>query len=96
MCTCTEDKEVIGTTIIGRNRVVCQECKDNQIKQARLARIREVLSELSQLDIKFGNRTVREDLISRGVLGFNSCILIAENQSIILRAEKVTLESQGI
>jgi len=32
-CTCTEDFEIIGNTIIGRNKVECQECEI-----ARLAR----------------------------------------------------------
>jgi hypothetical protein len=33
MCTCTEDKEVIGNVIIGRNKVTCQECLDRYAEE---------------------------------------------------------------
>jgi hypothetical protein len=58
-CTCTEDKEVIGNVIIGRNRVICQECLDsaelerkNRAKQTLLAELKDLESRIyySQLD----------------------------------------------
>lgn len=67
-CTCTEDKFVSingeeypwldgqdlpgGAVIIGRNRVVCQYCLDNQAALKKNADKQSIVSQLYQLDIK--------------------------------------------
>ena len=51
-CQCTEDKEVIGNVIIGRNKVTCQECLDNQANQEKQRRKQEKQAKLQELELK--------------------------------------------
>jgi ATP-dependent protease Clp ATPase subunit len=51
-CTCTEDKEQIGKVIIGRNKVTCQECLDNNVKQEKQRRKQEKQAKLQELELK--------------------------------------------
>ena len=65
-CTCTEDKFLYDQTtktetpwdgkatgiIIGRNRVMCQECIDNNAKAEVERKKQEVVAQLNQLDMK--------------------------------------------
>jgi len=50
MCSCTEDKEVIGNVIIGRNRVTCQECLDAQAKWEKERQRQELRAQLLPLE----------------------------------------------
>jgi len=62
-CTCTEDKflqisdgeipwdGVTGGCIIGRNRVMCQECIDQNAKQEIERKKQEIKARLAQLDL---------------------------------------------
>ena len=52
MCTCTEDKEVIGNVIIGRNKVTCQECLDAQALAEKERQKQELSAQLSELERK--------------------------------------------
>jgi len=51
-CTCTEDKEVVGNVIIGKNKVTCQECLDAQALQDKAERKREKQAKLQALELK--------------------------------------------
>jgi hypothetical protein len=65
-CSCTEDKFLYNQTtktetpwdgvakgiIIGRNRVMCQECIDQNAIQEKQRKIHEMASEISALEIK--------------------------------------------
>jgi hypothetical protein len=51
-CTCTEDKEVIGNVIIGRNKVTCQECLDAQALQEKKERKANRQAKLQELELK--------------------------------------------
>jgi len=64
MCTCKEDKFLLvdgkeipwdGITpgcVIGRNRIICQECIDNNKRQVVERTRQEIISQLTQLDLK--------------------------------------------
>jgi hypothetical protein len=52
-CSCTEDKEVLpGGIIIGRNRVMCQECIDNNAKAEKERQKQDLVGQLNTLEAK--------------------------------------------
>ena len=73
-CTCTEDKEVIGNVIIGRNRVTCQECLDSLAVEEKKRANQLIYNALNEIDrksiraIREGNATQIENLEGEAVL----------------------------
>lgn len=52
-CTCTEDKEVLpGGIIIGRNRVMCQECIDQNARMEKERLKQDKANQITALELK--------------------------------------------
>jgi hypothetical protein len=85
-CTCTGDKEQIGNTIIGRNKVTCQECLDAQVLIDKQRRVQEIDGLLTQIDLK-SIRGLRE--------GNKSKTDVLEAQAVVLRNERNELTKEN-
>ena len=99
-CTCTEDKFLYDQTtktetpwdgvakgiIIGRNRVMCQECIDQNALQEKQRKIQEIDAQLRENDIK-SIRSIRS----------NDAVRVAQFEAIAepLRVEKAILEGRA-
>ena len=77
-CTCSYEYSYEGNVVLGRNRVMCQECTNNNAAQGKEARKREIMTELLNNDLKIIRAITEND---------NARINNHKNTQASLRAE---------
>ena len=77
-CPCTEDKEVVGNVIIGRNRFTCQECLDSLEEENQRRTNQMIYNALNEIDRR-SIRAIREGDATR--------IANLEAEAVLLRAQ---------
>jgi coenzyme F420-reducing hydrogenase delta subunit len=90
-CTCTEEKEILADgIIIGKNRVVCDECKLKAIEEDKKQRLEQIKNEISVLEME-AIRPMREVM-----LGTNTSDDVKALNSIVSKIQQLREEYRTI